>query len=148
LPISRDAGTIDILFNCAGFVHQGTLLEATDDEWTLAFELNVRSMFRTMRAFMPGMVTRGSGVIINMASVASSLKGVPNRFIYSATKAAVIGMTRSVATDYVKQNIRCNCICPGTVHTPSLEERIAANAAQAGSVEAARAAFVERQPLG
>jgi 2-keto-3-deoxy-L-fuconate dehydrogenase len=143
-----DAGPVDILFNCAGIVHQGTLLDATENEWQLAFDLNVRSMFRTMKAFLPGMLARGRGVIINMASVASSLKGVPNRFIYSATKAAVIGMTRSVATDYVKQNIRCNCICPGTVHTPSLEERIAANAAQAGSVEAARAAFVERQPMG
>lgn len=143
-----DAGPVDILFNCAGIVHQGTLLDATENEWQLAFDLNVRSMFRTMKAFLPGMLARGRGVIINMASVASSLKGVPNRFIYSATKAAVIGMTRSVAADYVKQNIRCNCICPGTVHTPSLEERIAANAAQAGSVEAARAAFVERQPMG
>jgi 2-keto-3-deoxy-L-fuconate dehydrogenase len=145
---ARDAGTIDILFNCAGFVHQGTLLEATDDEWTLAFELNVRSMFRTMRAFVPGMVTRGSGVILNMASVSSSLKGVPNRFIYSATKAAVIGMTKSVATDYIRYGIRCNCLCPGTVLTPSLEERIAANSAQAGSVQAAHQAFVDRQPMG
>ena len=143
-----DAGPVDILFNCAGFVHQGTLLDATEDEWELAFDLNVRSMFRTMKVFLPGMRARGHGVIINMASVSSSLKGVPNRFIYSATKAAVIGMTKSVATDYIKQNIRCNCICPGTVHTPSLEERIAANAAQAGSVDAARQAFVDRQPMG
>jgi 2-keto-3-deoxy-L-fuconate dehydrogenase len=143
-----DAGTIDILFNCAGFVHQGTLLDATESEWELAFDLNVRSMFRTMKAFLPGMRARGRGVIINMASVSSSLKGVPSRFIYTATKAAVIGMTKSVATDYIKQGIRCNCICPGTVHTPSLEERIAANAAQAGSVDAARAAFIDRQPMG
>jgi 2-keto-3-deoxy-L-fuconate dehydrogenase len=143
-----DAGPIDILFNCAGFVHQGTLLDATEDQWTLAFDLNVRSMYRTMKAFLPGMLARKHGVIINMASVASSLKGVPSRFIYSATKAAVIGMTKSVATDYIKQNIRCNCICPGTVHTPSLEQRITANAAQAGSVDAARAAFIDRQPMG
>ena len=143
-----DAGPIDILFNCAGVVHQGTLLDATEDEWELAFDLNVRSMFRTMKAFLPGMLARGHGAIINMASVASSVKGVPSRFIYSATKAAVIGMTRSVATDYIRQGIRCNCICPGTVHTPSLEERIAANAARAGSVDAARQAFVERQPMG
>jgi 2-keto-3-deoxy-L-fuconate dehydrogenase len=143
-----DAGPIDVLFNCAGFVHQGTLLDATEEEWELAFDLNVRSMFRTMKAFLPGMLARDHGVIINMASVSSSIKGVPNRFIYSATKAAVIGMTRSVATDYIKQGIRCNCICPGTVHTPSLEERIAANAARAGSVDAARQAFVERQPMG
>jgi 2-keto-3-deoxy-L-fuconate dehydrogenase len=143
-----DAGPIDILFNCAGFVHQGTLLDATESEWELAFELNCRSMFRTVKVFLPGMIARRHGVIINMASVASSLKGVPGRFIYSATKAAVIGMTRSVATDYIKQGIRCNCICPGTVHTPSLEERIAANSAQAGSVDAARQAFVDRQPMG
>ena len=145
---ATDAGPIDILFNCAGFVHQGTLLDATESEWDLAFDLNVRSMFRTMQAFLPSMLARGRGVIINMASVASSLKGVPNRFIYSATKAAIIGMTKSVATDYVKQNIRCNCICPGTVHTPSLDERIAVNAAQAGSIDAARAAFIDRQPMG
>jgi 2-keto-3-deoxy-L-fuconate dehydrogenase len=146
--VARDAGAVDILFNCAGIVHQGTLLEATEDDWTLAFELNCRSMFRTMQAFLPGMLARGRGSILNMASVASSLKGVPNRFIYSASKAAVIGMTRSVATDYVTRGIRCNCLCPGTVGTPSLDERIAANAAAAGSVDAARAAFVARQPMG
>ena len=142
------AGPIDILFNCAGFVHQGTLLEATEDEWSFAFDLNCRSMFRTMQAFLPGMLTQGRGVIINMASVASSLKGVPSRFIYSASKAAVIGMTRSVAADYVTKGIRCNCLCPGTVETPSLGERIEANAQAAGGVEAAKAAFVARQPMG
>jgi 2-keto-3-deoxy-L-fuconate dehydrogenase len=145
---ATDAGATDILFNCAGFVHQGTLLDATEDDWEFAFELNARSMFRTMKAFLPGMLQREHGVILNMASVASSLKGVSSRFIYSATKAAVIGMTRSVAADYVTQGIRCNCLCPGTVHTPSLDERIEANAAQAGSVEAARAAFINRQPMG
>jgi 2-keto-3-deoxy-L-fuconate dehydrogenase len=145
---AQGAGTIDILFNGAGVVHQGTLLEATDAEWSFAFDLNCRSMFHTMQAFLPGMLARGGGVIINIASVASSLKGVPNRFIYSATKAAVIGMTRSVATDYVSKGIRCNCICPGTVATPSLDERIAQNAAAAGSADAARAAFVARQPMG
>jgi 2-keto-3-deoxy-L-fuconate dehydrogenase len=129
---ASDAGAIDILFNCAGFVHQGTVLEATDDEWTFAFELNCRSMFRTMRAFLPGMLDRGHGVILNVASVASSLKGVPSRFIYSATKAAVIGMTRSVAADYVTRAIRANCLCPGTVQTPSLDERIAVNAGSGG----------------
>jgi 2-keto-3-deoxy-L-fuconate dehydrogenase len=143
-----DAGPVDILVNCAGIVHQGTLLDATDTDWTLAFDLNCRSMFHTMAAFLPGMLERGGGAIVNIASVASSLKGVPNRFVYSASKAAVIGMTRSVATDYVSRGIRCNCICPGTVGTPSLDERIAANAAAAGSVEAARAAFVARQPMG
>ena len=145
---AQDAGAIDILFNCAGIVHQGTLLEATEADWTFAFELNCRSMFRIMQAFLPGMIARGYGAILNMASVASSLKGVPNRFIYSASKAAVIGMTRSVATDYVASGIRCNCLCPGTVETPSLGERIAANAAVAGSIDAARAAFVARQPMG
>jgi 2-keto-3-deoxy-L-fuconate dehydrogenase len=145
---ASDAGPVDILFNCAGVVHQGTLLDATEADWSLAFDLNCRSMFRTMQAFLPGMLARGRGSILNMASVASSLKGVPNRFIYSASKAAVIGMTRSVATDYVTQGIRCNCLCPGTVGTPSLDERIAANAAAAGSIDAARAAFVARQPMG
>jgi 2-keto-3-deoxy-L-fuconate dehydrogenase len=145
---AETAGAIDILFNCAGVVHQGTLLEATEADWSFAFDLNCRSMFRTMQAFLPGMLARGRGAIVNMASVASSLKGVPNRFIYSASKAAVIGMTRSVATDYVTRGIRCNCLCPGTVETPSLDERIAANAAAAGSIDAARAAFVARQPMG
>jgi 2-keto-3-deoxy-L-fuconate dehydrogenase len=145
---ARDAGTVDILFNCAGFVHQGTVLDATEDEWSFGFDLNCRSMFRTMRAFLPGMLERGSGVILNMASVASSLKGVPSRFIYAATKAAVIGMTRSVAADYVTRGIRANCLCPGTVQTPSLDERIAVNAGAAGSMDAARAAFVARQPMG
>jgi 2-keto-3-deoxy-L-fuconate dehydrogenase len=145
---AHDAGPVDILFNCAGVVHQGTLMDATEADWSLAFDLNCRSMFRTMQAFLPGMLARGRGSILNMASVASSVKGVPNRFIYSASKAAVIGMTRSVATDYVTQGIRCNCLCPGTVGTPSLDERIAANAAAAGSIDAARAAFVARQPMG
>jgi 2-keto-3-deoxy-L-fuconate dehydrogenase len=144
----KDAGRVDILFNCAGFVHQGTVLDATEDEWSFGFELNCRSMFRTMRGFLPGMLERGHGVILNMASVASSLKGVPSRFVYSATKAAVIGMTRSVAADYVTRGIRANCLCPGTVQTPSLDERIAVNANAAGSIDAARAAFVARQPMG
>jgi 2-keto-3-deoxy-L-fuconate dehydrogenase len=145
---AQKAGAVDILFNCAGFVHQGTVLDATEDEWSFAFDLNCRSMFRTMRAFLPGMQERGHGVILNIASVASSLKGVPSRFIYSATKAAVIGMTKSVAADYVTKGIRANCLCPGTVQTPSLDERIAVNAGTAGSVDAARAAFVPRQPMG
>jgi 2-keto-3-deoxy-L-fuconate dehydrogenase len=145
---AADYGPVDVLFNCAGFVHQGTLLESTDEEWTFAFDLNCRSMARTMRAFLPGMLQRGGGVILNIASVSSSLKGVPNRFVYSASKAAVIGMTRSVAADYVTRGIRCNAICPGTVHTPSLDERIAVNAVAAGSIDAAQAAFVARQPMG
>jgi 2-keto-3-deoxy-L-fuconate dehydrogenase len=145
---AADAGAVDILFNCAGFVHQGTVLDAKDDEFTFAFDLNVRSMMRTIRAFLPAMIEHGGGVIINMASVASSVKGIPNRFIYSASKAAVVGLTKSVAIDFVKHNIRCNCICPGTVASPSLEARIAENAAAAGSLEAARQAFVARQPMG
>jgi len=149
---AREAGPVDILFNCAGFVHQGTIEQATEDEWSFGFELNCRSMFRTMKAFLPGMVERGGGVMLNMASVASSLKGVPSRFVYSATKAAVIGMTRSVAADYVTLGIRCNALCPGTVQTPSLDERIAVNAAAAGGpgggMDAARSAFVARQPMG
>jgi 2-keto-3-deoxy-L-fuconate dehydrogenase len=146
--LAADLGAIQILFNCAGFVHQGTILDATEDEWSFGFDLNCRSMFRTMQAFLPAMLDNGGGAIVNIASVASSLKGVVNRFVYSATKAAVIGMTRSVATDYVTKGIRANCICPGTVETPSLGERIGANAAAAGSIEAARAAFVARQPMG
>jgi 2-keto-3-deoxy-L-fuconate dehydrogenase len=146
---AADAGPVDILFNCAGTVHQGTVLDATEQEWELAFALNTRAMFRTMRAFLPGMLQRGRGVILNMASVASSVKGVANRFVYSASKAAVIGMTKSVAIDFVGRGIRCNCLCPGTVHTPSLDERIAANAAAgAGTVEDVRGAFIARQPMG
>jgi 2-keto-3-deoxy-L-fuconate dehydrogenase len=143
-----DAGPVDILFNCAGFVHQGSILEATEEEWDFAFELNVRSQFRTVRAFLPAMLERGSGSIINIASAVGSLKGAPNRFIYATTKAAVVGLTKSVAADTVTRGIRCNCICPGTIQTPSLNDRIAANAAQAGSVEAARAAFIARQAMG
>jgi 2-keto-3-deoxy-L-fuconate dehydrogenase len=148
ITAARDAGDMDILFNCAGFVHQGTILDTTDDEFAFAFDLNVRSMFRTIRAFLPGMLARKHGVILNMASVASNLKGVANRAVYSASKAAVIGLTRSVAFDFVGQGVRCNCICPGTVESPSLVERMHANAAQAGSFEAARDAFIKRQPMG
>jgi 2-keto-3-deoxy-L-fuconate dehydrogenase len=139
---------VDVLFNCAGYVHQGTVLEATEEQWAFAFDLNVRSMFRTIRAFLPGMLERGAGSIVNMASAVSSVKGAPARAVYGATKAAVVGLTKSVAADYVKQGIRCTAICPGTVQTPSLDERIAANTAQAGSLEAARAAFVARQAMG
>jgi 2-keto-3-deoxy-L-fuconate dehydrogenase len=145
---ARHAGEIDILFNCAGYVHQGTILEAREEEWDFGFDLNVKSMFRTIRAFLPGMLERGRGAIVNMASVCSSVKGLPNRAIYGATKAAVIGLTKQVAADSVSRGVRCNCICPGTVASPSLVERIEANAAAAGSVEAARAAFVARQPMG
>jgi 2-keto-3-deoxy-L-fuconate dehydrogenase len=142
------AGTVDILFNCAGFVHQGSILEATEEEWTFAFDLNARSHFRTIRAFAPGRIAKGGGSIINIASVAGSIKGIPSRAVYGASKAAVIGLTKAVAADFVKTGVRCNCICPGTVQSPSLNDRIAANAAIAGSVEAARAAFVARQAMG
>ncbi len=142
------AGALDILFNCAGFVHQGTVLDATEEEWEFAFALNVRSQFRTIRAALPGMVARGGGSIINVASAASSIKGAPNRCIYGTSKAAIIGLTKSVAADFVTKGVRCNAICPGTVQTPSLDDRIASNAAQAGSVAAARTAFVARQAMG
>jgi 2-keto-3-deoxy-L-fuconate dehydrogenase len=142
------AGPLDVLFNCAGFVHQNTIETCTDGEWDFAFALNVRSMWQTIRAALPGMLGRGGGAIVNMSSAASSIKGAPNRFLYGTTKAAVIGLTKSVATDYVTRGIRCNCLCPGTVDTPSLGDRIAANAAAAGGLEAARAAFVARQAMG
>ncbi|MCV2886830.1 SDR family oxidoreductase [Ruegeria aquimaris] len=134
----------DILFNCAGFVHHGTILDATDEDWDFAFDLNVRSMFRTMRAALPGMLARGKGSIINMSSAASSIIGAPNRFVYGATKAAVIGMTKAVAKDYITQGVRCNAICPGTVESPSLHDRLRAT----GDYEAAMKAFVARQPMG
>ncbi len=138
----------DVLFNCAGFVHNGTILDAKDDEWDFAFDLNVRSMLRTMRAALPGMVERGGGSIINMSSACSSVIGAPNRFIYGTTKAAVIGMTKSVAVDFITKGIRCNCICPGTVESPSLEDRLHAMGKEVGGYDKARAAFVARQPMG
>ena len=140
---------IDILFNCAGFVHHGTLLETSDNNWDFNFNLNVRSMFWMMRAVIPNMVERGGGSIVNMSSVASSLKGVPNRFVYSATKAAVIGMTKSVAADFVSKGIRVNAICPGTVESPSWHGRVVNQAKLAGvSEEESRRAFITRQPMG
>ena len=135
---------VDVLFNCAGYVHGGTVLDCTDADWDLAFDLNVRSMFRTIRAWLPGMLERGKGSIVNMASAASSVKGAPNRFVYGTTKAAVIGLTKSIAADYVGRGIRCNAICPATVDTPSLRQRIAS----AGDPEAAHRAFLARQPMG
>jgi 2-keto-3-deoxy-L-fuconate dehydrogenase len=142
---AKAAGAVDVLFNCAGFVHHGTILECSEQDWEFSLNLNARSMFRMIKAFLPAMIARGKGAaIVNVASIASSVKGVPNRFVYGASKAAVIGLTRSVAADFVKHNIRCNAICPGTVDTPSLGERIAA----LGDVDAARKAFVARQPLG
>jgi len=137
-------GPIDILFNCAGVVHSGTILDCSDKDLNFAFDLNVRAQMHTIQAVLPGMLERGDGCIINMASVASSVKAVPNRFAYSVTKAAVIGLTKSVAADYVGKGIRCNAICPGTVDSPSLQERLRAG----GDYEGARAAFIARQPIG
>ena len=142
--LSRDVGGIDILFNCAGFVHAGTLLTTTDADFDFSFNLNVKSAYRMIRSFLPAMIARGGGSIINMSSVASSVIGVPNRFVYGASKAAVIGLTRSVAIDFVKDRIRCNVICPGTVQSPSLDQRLAAT----GDAAKARAEFVSRQPMG
>jgi len=140
----QQAPTFDVLFNCAGVVHNGTVLDATDDDLDFAFRLNVRAQFWMIRGVLPGMLAAGRGSIINMASVCSSMKGLPNRFVYGTTKAAVLGLTKSVAADYVAQGIRCNAVCPGTVDTPSLGDRINANA----DPEAARRAFVARQPMG
>jgi len=138
----------DVLFNCAGFVHHGTVLESTDAEWDFAFDLNVRSMLRTMKAALPGMLERGGGSIINMSSALGSVIGAPNRFVYGTTKAAVVGMTKSVAVDFIKQGIRCNCICPGTVESPSWHDRVTALGEELGSYDAAMTQFVSRQPMG
>ena len=147
--IRQQVGNVDVLFNCAGFVHSGALLECDEQAWQFSFDLNVTAMYRMIRAFLPGMLDNGGGSIINMASVASSVKGVPNRFAYTASKAAVIGLTKSVATDYISQGIRCNAICPGTVDSPSLRQRIAEQAREQGRSEAeVYQAFVARQPMG
>ncbi|MGE7468504.1 SDR family oxidoreductase [Bosea sp. NPDC003192] len=137
-------GRVDVLFNCAGIVQSGTVLEASEADLDFAYDLNVKAMVRTIKAALPGMLERKSGCIVNMASVASSVKGVPNRFAYGVTKAAVLGLTKSVAADYVAEGIRCNAICPGTVESPSLQQRLSAQ----GDYEATRAAFVARQPIG
>jgi 2-keto-3-deoxy-L-fuconate dehydrogenase len=142
--LAADLGTLDVLFNCAGFVHQGNILDCAEQDWDFSFDLNVKSMYRTCRAFLPSMLQAGKGSIINMSSVASSIRGTPNRFAYGSTKAAVIGLTKAIAADFVRQGIRCNAICPGTVHTPSLDQRMAAQ----GDVEKAYADFVARQPMG
>jgi 2-keto-3-deoxy-L-fuconate dehydrogenase len=139
------AGDVSVLFNCAGYVANGTILDCDEKDWDFSFDLNVKSMWRTLRAFLPGMLARGGGSVINMASGASSIKGAPNRAAYGATKAAVIGLTKAVAADFVKQGVRCNSICPGTVQSPSLESRIRA---LPGAYEDNRAAFIARQPMG
>jgi 2-keto-3-deoxy-L-fuconate dehydrogenase len=143
--LARAVGAVDALFNCAGFVHHGTVLTTTEEDWDYTMALNVRSMYRMIRAFLPAMLSSGKGgSIINMSSGASSVRGAPNRFVYGTSKAAVIGLTKAVAIDFIKQGIRCNAICPGTIATPSLDDRIAAQ----GGTQAVRDAFVARQPMG
>jgi len=144
-----EAGPFDILVNAAGYVHHGTVLDCSDDDWDFSFDLNVKSMHRTVKAVLPGMLKKGGGSIVNIASGASSVRGLPNRYVYGATKAAVIGLTKAVAADFIRQGVRANAICPGTVQSPSLDQRIADLAASSGqSVEAVRQAFVDRQPMG
>ncbi len=143
------AGTVDILVNCAGYVHHGTVLECSDADWDFSFDLNVRSMHRMVRALLPGMLERGRGSIVNISSGASSVRGIPNRYVYGTTKAAVIGLTKALAADFIRRGIRANAICPGTIQSPSLDGRIAGQAAASGqTVEAVRQAFVDRQPMG
>jgi 2-keto-3-deoxy-L-fuconate dehydrogenase len=143
--LAQELGAIDALFNCAGYVHHGTILESSEKEWDFALDLNVKSMYRTIKAFLPAMLASGrGGSIINMASAASSVRGVPNRCVYGASKAAVIGLTKSVAIDFIRRGIRCNAIAPGTIATPSLDDRIAAQ----GGTDAVRQAFIDRQPMG
>jgi 2-keto-3-deoxy-L-fuconate dehydrogenase len=141
---AQTIGACDVLFNCAGFVHHGTVLDCDERAWDFSFDLNVKSMYRMIRSFLPAMIEKGGGSIINVASVASSIKAAPNRFVYGATKAAVIGLTKSIATDFVAKGIRANAICPGTIDSPSLRERMRAQ----GDYEKARAQFVARQPMG
>jgi 2-keto-3-deoxy-L-fuconate dehydrogenase len=152
--LAASVGPIDILFNCAGFVHHGTVLECDEKDWDFSFDLNVKSMHRTVSAFLPGMLERskergGSSAIVNVASGASSIRGIPNRYVYGATKAAVIGLTKAVAADFIKRGVRCNAIAPGTVFSPSLEGRVAALAAESGErEEEVWEAFTARQPMG
>jgi 2-keto-3-deoxy-L-fuconate dehydrogenase len=151
--LADSVGKIDILFNCAGFVHHGTVLECSEREWNFSFDLNVKSMHRTIRAFLPGMLDRAaargkSSSIVNIASGASSVRGIPNRYVYGATKAAVIGLTKAVAADFIKKGVRCNAICPGTVLSPSLEQRIDTLGLEVGGREKALEMFIARQPMG
>jgi 2-keto-3-deoxy-L-fuconate dehydrogenase len=147
--VTDEFGALDVLVNCVGFVHHGSVLACSEDDWDFSFDLNVKSMHRMIKAFISGMLEKKSGSIINMASVASSVTGLPDRYVYGATKAAVIGLTKAVAADFVKQGIRCNAICPGTIESPSLEDRIRAQAKSTGkSIDAVRQAFIDRQPMG
>src|SRR6201987_3536580 len=147
--VGSEFGALDILVNCAGFVHNGSILECGDRDWDFSFDLNVKSMHRTIKAFLPGMLEKKAGSIVNISSAVSSIRGVPNRYAYGATKAAVIGLTKAIAADFIKQGIRCNAICPGTIESPSLEQRVAALAKATGqSREDIHQGFVDRQPLG
>jgi 2-keto-3-deoxy-L-fuconate dehydrogenase len=147
--VAGEFGALDILVNCAGYVANGSVLDCTDKDWDFSFDLNVKSMHRLIKAFLPGMLAKKSGAIVNISSAVSSIRGVPNRYVYGATKAAVIGLTKAVAADFIKQGIRCNAICPGTIESPSLEDRIAAASKETGrSLDAVRQAFIERQPMG
>lgn len=146
--LAQELGAVDILFNCAGFVHHGTVLDCSEDDWDFSFDLNVKSMHRMISAFLPAMLENGGGSIINMSSGASSIKGVPNRYVYGATKAAVIGLTKAVAMDFITKGIRCNAICPGTIRSPSLEARIRTLGEEVGSYEKAMDMFIARQPMG
>jgi 2-keto-3-deoxy-L-fuconate dehydrogenase len=147
--LAAKVGPVDILFNCAGFVHHGTVLDCSEQDWDFSFDLNVKAMHRTIRAFLPGMLAHGGGSIVNIASGASSVRGIPNRYAYGASKAAVVGLTKAVAADFIRQGIRCNAICPGTIESPSLDGRIAEQARQTGkSIAEIRQAFIDRQPMG
>jgi 2-keto-3-deoxy-L-fuconate dehydrogenase len=147
--VGREFGALDILVNCAGYVHQGTIFDCSDKDWDFSFDLNVKSMHRMIKAFLPGMLEKKSGSIVNISSAVSSIRGVPARYVYGTTKAAVIGLTKSIAADFIKQGVRCNAICPGTIESPSLDDRIAALSKETGrSSEAVRQAFVDRQPMG
>jgi len=147
--VVKEFGAPNIIANCAGYVHQGSVLDCSEEDWDFSFDLNVKSMHRMLRAFIPAMLKNGGGSIVNIASVASSVRGLPNRYVYGASKAAIIGLTKAVAADFIRKGIRANAICPGTVESPSLDERIAINATKTGkSLKAVRQDFVDRQPIG
>lgn len=149
LAFAEKVGAIDILVNAAGFVHHGTVLECSESDWDFSFDLNVKSMHRTIQAFLPGMLAKGNASIVNIASGAGSVRGIPNRYVYGASKAAVIGLTKAVAADFIKKGVRANAICPGTIQSPSLDDRISTLARQTGQeIEVVRQAFVDRQPMG